>query len=310
MSKASRNVILLAKIQSVAGTDSVPTVGANAILCSEPKVDPLNAQIVKRNNVLAWMGNPGSVVAAVHSTIEFEVEMQGSGVAGTPPKFGPLLRACALGETIVAATSVDYAPVDTAHELLSFYYFLDGIKHVITDAKGTVSFDLNAQGIPVMKFKFWGFYSTPTDLTNPSGTDYSGFKDPLPINKANTTAFTLHGIALKSKSQTLDLANQVEYVNKPNFEGIQITNRMPVGSAVFEVDTLAVKDWYSVIKNGTLGALAVTHGLTAGYVSGISAPKVQLTNLSYTSDQGIAHCNSSMDLQANAGRDELVVTFT
>ena len=310
MAKTSRNVILLAKIQPAAGTDSVPTAAANAILCSEPKVDPLNAQIVKRNNVMAWMGNPGSIVTAVYATIEFEVELQGSGTAGTAPKFGPLLRGCALGETIVALTSVAYAPVDTAHEFLSFYYFLDGIKHVVTDAKGTVSFDLNALGIPVMKFKFWGFYSTPTDIANPSGSDYSGFKDPLPVSKTNTTTFTLHGIVVKSNSQSLDLANQVEYINKPNFEGIAIINRMPVGSAVFEVDTLAVKDWYSAIKAGTLGALAVTHGVGAGSITSMAAPKVQLTGLTYSTVQGIAHCNSGMELKANAGRDELVLTFT
>lgn len=310
MSKASRNVILLAKLQPTPGTDSVPTPAANAILCSEPKVNPLNANIVKRNNVMAWMGNPGSVVASFYATVEFEVEMQSSGTAGTAPKDGPLMRGCALGETLVALTSAAYAPVDTAHEFLSFYYWLDGLKHIFTDAKGTVSYELNAQGIGVKKYKFWGLYGSITDVSNPSGSDYSGFKDPLPVNKINTTTFTLHGIAVKLKSLTLDLANQVEYINKPNFEGIQIINRMPVGNIVYEVDTVAVKDWIAAIKAGTLGAIAVVHGTVAGYICAVDAPKVQLTSLDYTTDQGIAHCTSSLDLKANnALGTELVVTY-
>ena len=310
MAKASRNVILLAKIQPTPGTDSVPTPAANAILCSEPKVNPLNVNIVKRNNVMAWMGNPGSVVASNYATIEFEVEMQSSGTAGTAPKDGPLMRGCAMGETLVALTSAAYAPVDTAHEALSFYYWLDGLKHIFTDAKGTVSFEWNAQGIAVKKYKFWGLYVSITDVANPSGSDYSGFKDPLPFNKLNTTTFTLHGIAVKVKSLTLDMANQVEHINKPNFEGIQIINRMPVGNIVYEVDAISVKDWYTVVKAGTLGAIAVVHGATAGFIVAKDAPKVQLTSLDYTPDQGIAHCTSSLNLQPNnAVGTELVTTY-
>lgn len=309
MSKASRNVMLHAKIQPVALTDSVPTPAANAILCSEPKVSPLNMNIVKRNNVMAWMGNPGSVVVSVYSTIEFEVEVQSSGAAGTATKDGPLMRGCAMGETTAALTSVAYAPTDTAHEFLSFYYWLDGLKHIFTDAKGTMSYELNAQGVAVKKYKFWGLYVSITDLANPTGADYSGFKNPLPVNKANTTTFTMHGVAVKVKSMTLDLANQVEYVNKPNFEGIQIVNRMPVGSIVYEADAISLKDWPAAIRAGTLGAIAVVHGATAGLIVAIDAPKVQLTSYDYSSDQGIAHCTSSLDLKADAGRDELVVTY-
>ena len=42
--------------------------------------------------------------------VTFEVEMAGSGTAGTAPAFGPLLKACGNSETIVTDTSVTYAP--------------------------------------------------------------------------------------------------------------------------------------------------------------------------------------------------------
>jgi hypothetical protein len=229
-----RNAVLLVALQPTAGVGAAPTAAANAIMAMNISAQPVSAEFAKRNNIKPYLGNMGSVQVAIHAEISFEVELAGAGAAGTAPKWGPLLRACAFSETITAGTSVVYAPVTTNMEFATLHYNLDGVLFKMTDAKGTVSFELNAKGIPVMKFKFIGLYSTPTDAAVPTNVDYSGFKEPLAVNSVNTPTVALHGVAGKVQSLSVDMANQTVYRNLIGYEGIIITDRQPTGSITME----------------------------------------------------------------------------
>jgi hypothetical protein len=206
------------------------------------------------------------------------------------------------------SVSAVYAPITSAQEAVTLYYYLDGILHKVTDAKGTVSFSMNAKGIPVMKFKFIGLYTTPTDVTMPTTTDYSGFTDPVAVNYVNTPTWSLHGYTGKLMSLDADMANDVVYRNLVGGDSVLITDRKPTGTAVMELGTVAAKDWWSTIKNNTVGALTITHGLTAGNIIQLDAPKVQLTDPSYSDSDGIAMLNTKLTFRPNAGNDEFIVT--
>lgn len=308
MAKLMRNMLLMVKIQPVANTDAAPTPAINSILARGIAPTPINAEFADRNLIKPYFGNTGQVQVQSYSMIEFEVELAGAGAAGTAPKYGPLLRACAFSETISAGVKVDYAPITSAQEAVTIHCYLDGLKYALTDCKGTVSFGLSAKGIPVMKYKFIGFAITPTDTPNPAGSDYTGFIAPLAINKQNTPTFTLHGATVRATEFGIDMANQVDYRNYIGAEAITLTNRVPVGNATFELDTIAVKDWYTITKLGTLGALQLVHGSTAGNIVQLDAPKVQITNPSPTDDNGIAMLSVNLALQPNAGNDELLIS--
>lgn len=308
MGKKTRNAVLLVKLQPVAGTDAAPTGAANAIMAMNISAQPVSAEFAKRNNIKPYLGNMGSVPVAIHAEITFEVELAGAGAAGTAPKYGPLLRACAFGETVTPGTSVVYAPVSNAMEFATLHYNLDGVLCKMTDAKGTVSFELNAKGIPVMKYKFIGLYCTPTDAALPAGVDYSGFKDPVAVNKDNTPTATLHGVQGKVQSISVDMANTLVYRNLIGAESIELPERQPTGSFVMELDTVASKDWFTTIKNGTLGTLSVVHGKTAGNIVELAAPKVQILDPSFSDSDGIVMLSTKLDIQPNTGNDEFVLT--
>jgi transcriptional regulator of nitric oxide reductase len=193
-------------------------------------------------------------------------------------------------------------------EFATLHYNLDGVLFKMTDAKGTVSFELNAKGIPVMKFKFIGLYSTPTDAAVPTNVDYSGFKEPLAVNSVNTPTVALHGVAGKVQSLSVDMANQTVYRNLIGYEGIIITDRQPTGSITMELESVATKDWYTTVKNGTLGTLAVTHGTVAGNIVQLAAPKVQVLDPSFSDSDGIAMLTCKLDVQPNVGNDEFTLT--
>ncbi|TWI65170.1 hypothetical protein IP91_02577 [Pseudoduganella lurida] len=308
MSKKMRNAVVLFALQASAGVPAAPTAAANAIMAQNISAQPVSAEFAKRNNIKPYLGNMGSVQVAVHAEISFDVELAGAGAAGTVPAYGTLLRACAFAETITAGASVKYAPVTNNMECGTLHYILDGVLFKMTDAQGTVSFELNAKGIPVMKFKFTGLYSTPTDVALPTNVSYAGFKDPVAVNAANTPTIALHGFAGKVQSFSIDIANTLTYRNLVGYEGVQITDRQPTGSIAMELEDVATKDWYTTIAKGTLGPLAVTHGKTAGNIVEIACPKVQVMDPSFSDSDGIAMLTTKLDVQPDLGNDEFILT--
>ena len=309
MAKKMRNVALTAKIEVTYGTDPVPTGLANAILCRALAPQPLTAEFADRATVRPFMGASPQVFAAGYSVAEFEIELAGSGAAGTAPAWGPLLRACGISETISAATSVTYAPVSIAHESVTLYYYFDGLMHKMTGCRGTVSFELNAKAIPVMRFRMTGLHNVVTDTAMITAT-LTGFIAPVAVNKVNTTTFSLHSYAAKVQSFTLDVANQVNYRNLVNNETVDIVDRNPAGAINFEVDTVAAKAWQPIITAGTAGALSIIHGATAGNICTLAASKTQLLSPSYGEQDGIGMLSVPLAFLPTSGNDEFSLVLT
>jgi hypothetical protein len=100
MSLSSRNRTILCKIESSYGVDPTPTGSANAILCKNLNVTPMQADKVSRDLLRPYYGNSEQLIATRFMQLEFEVEAAGAGFAGKVPAYDPLLRACALAKTI------------------------------------------------------------------------------------------------------------------------------------------------------------------------------------------------------------------
>lgn len=98
-----RKTVLLAKIESVYGTDAAPVQATNAILARNLKVTPLRVETEKTDWFQGYLGNTPDIPVLEECMTEFEVLLSGSGAAGTAPKWGPLMRACQQSETLLAA---------------------------------------------------------------------------------------------------------------------------------------------------------------------------------------------------------------
>src|SRR5690349_14386461 len=108
MTISTREQALFAKLESTFGTFNTP-VGADALQVMNLKPNPAeNLRWVKREIISAFLNDAQGLYAGALFGFEFDVELKGSGAAGTAPRFGPLLQACGMTETIVPATSVAY----------------------------------------------------------------------------------------------------------------------------------------------------------------------------------------------------------
>ncbi len=306
----SRKRLILAKTEAVYGTDSVPT-GAEAILVRNIEITPLQADVVSRDLIRPYLGNYEQLLAQTRVEITFEVELAGSGTAGTAPAYGSLLKACGLAETVVATTSVTYAPVSSAFSSVSIYFNNDGVRHRITGARGSFSTNCQVGQIPTISFTFMGIYNEPTDVALPTPT-YANQATPLIFKEGNTSAFSLLSYSGCLQSFEFDLANQMIYRELVGCtKQVNITDRQPSGTVVIEAPTVTQKNYWADATGTATGNLTFLHGTTAGNRVTITSPQTDIGSPTYTDQDGIQMLSLPfVATPTTAGNDELSVAFT
>ena len=303
--------VLLFKLESTYGTDSVPVASTDGLLVRNLSVSPLKLSYEARGPLVRpFYANDGQIVTGKWSEMSFEIEMAGAGGAvDAVAKYGPVLRACGFAQTVNAGVSVQYDPVSTGEESASAYWQVDGRQHKMLGCRcSKFAMMICAGKAPVFQVSFLGLHVQPTDTALTPAT-LTGFTKPVAVNNANTTPFTLHGFAGKFREFSFELGLETAYRNGPNHENVVTTGRMPKGKVTLESELVATKDWWTTIKGETLGALAITHGTVAGNKVSISAPNVQVTEPEDADDGGILILSAALDFQPSAaGNDEIRIT--
>lgn len=301
---------LLAKIESTYGVDPVPTGGANAIMGLNVSIKPMEGADEQRDIVYPYLGGKPKIPVGLYSTVEFDIELVGSGVAGTAPAWGPVLRALGMAEVIVPATSVTYTPISESMESLTVYFNIGGLRHVLKGARGTGRLDVNAQKIPVLKVTLTGTFSVPTAQALPT-VDWSGFKDPIVATTVNTPVFTINGVSAVMQSFGFDLGNDVKQRLWIGRESILITGRDETISTKIEALPLGTLDPFTLSQNSTDFAVNITHGTVAGYIASINSPKCNMMRLeSYENSDNILEWPLKMKPLPNAGNDQFSLELT
>ena len=165
-----RNQVVLAKIETTKGTDATPT-GTNAILCDvvNPTVDGQSLENnVVRSSISAM---PQKFVnKTVRATIA--VRVKGSGTAGTPPEFSPLLQCSGLKETATASTKVEYTPVNSASDqkTATLYIYKDGLLIKAVGGMANMSFSGRYGEYGSFTFEYEGIFAGALDASTPTPT--------------------------------------------------------------------------------------------------------------------------------------------
>jgi hypothetical protein len=279
---------VLGKIDAVYGTDPVPTVAANAILVKNLNFDPGKFSYASRKDLaLPAFGKLASKTAHKWNGISFDVEVSGAAAAGTAPPYGPLLRGCGLSETIVASTSVTYAPVSSSLESVTMYGNKDGMLSKFISSRGSVALVFENEEIPVWRHKFASLYSAPADVAMSAQT-LTAHQEPQPMNKTLTTSISLHGYACGLWAATLDMGNVFGYVPFPGgSEQVFITDAERLGSVEIEYPTVAQKDFHAIVDSGATGSFSLVHGTGAGKILTVTAGQVRLTNPRGSNRRGV-----------------------
>ena len=315
MARYARNQVLLAKIETSYGTDSTPTAASNAMLVSNLTVNPLVAQNVNRDLVRTYMGGSEALVGPAYVECSFTVELQSSGTAGTAPAWDPLLRAC--GMTVSTGTTpgrVEYLPVSSSFESVSIYYHDDGLKHVVTGARGSFELSAKVGERPTLAFRLLGIDGGVSTATNPTGT-YSTWKVPQVVTDANTadlvmggtytTGTITGGTTYVSGGLELSLGASAQFIPLVGQEAVDITNREATGKVMVDLTAAQEATFSTSVKANTLSSVGIIHGTAAGSKVLVYTPQAQLINWRKEDVNGRRLIGYDLRLVPSSGNDEL-----
>ena len=306
----TRKGLIIAAKESTYGTDATPA-GTDAIKVANINITPLQSDVVARQIIRPFLGNPEQLLANQRVELTFDVELTGSGAAGTYPAYGILIEACGFNVATVAATSVTYTPLSATFPSATLYYFNDGIRHKLTGARGSFSLTAEVGQIPTLSFTFMGIYNAPGDVTPPS-TTYNDQADPVIFKAGNTSGFQLFSYAGCLQSVNMDLSNEMVYRELINCaKQVMITNRAPNGTVVIEAPNIADHDYFADAIGSDTGNLIFQHGQTAGNIVTFSSPQTDLGSPTYSDQDGVQMLNLPfIATPTDSGNDELEIEFT
>lgn len=285
-----RNTAILAKIESVYGTDPVPVGATDAMLVSNLSINPINIQSVDRDLIRPYLGGSDQLVGTRYVEMGFDVEFVGSGTVATAPAWAALVRACGFAQTLTATVRADYLPISTAMESVTIYWYDDGVFHKATGCRGNLSVMMKIGERPMLSFKFTGIYSTPTAAANPSVT-LTGFKTPQVVVDANsgdvmfgathataTAPLFVGGTAYPSQGIEVDMGNSVNFTALLGGETVDITQRQPTGKLTLDLTAAQEVTLITAVEAVTLQTIGLSHGTVANNKAMLWMPNVQLTN--------------------------------
>ena len=306
-----RKRLILIETESTYGTDPTPD-GADPVLVRDLNITPQQSDVVSRDLIRPYLGASEQLLANTRVECTFSVELAGSGTAGTAPQYGKALQACGLSETVSAGTSVTYAPVSSSFGSVTIHYNIDGVRHKVTGCRGTFTLNANVGEIPTIDFTFTGIYNAPDDSALPSVT-YANQATPLIFKNGNTDTFALLSYSGNLQSVTFDVGNTLVYRELIGAsKEVLMTDRASNGTVVLEAVTMATKDYFTAaLTDSTLGNLTFQHGTTAGNIVDFASTRIDLGDVSYGDQDGIAMLNIPYTaIPSTAGNDEFSLIYT
>lgn len=300
---------LAAKVEGTEGTKETLAL-ADAVLISNIKFSP-DIEMYARNALRGTLSRDPSVSGKQKGNISFDVELKGSGTAGTAPDYGKLLKSCGYSETIVASTSVTYKPAtNSLSNSMTLGIYMDGVIARIWGARGNVKGSMNAGKPGILSFEFQGAAFEVVDgaLLAPS---YTTVIPPAFLN-ASLLLEVYAAICSKVDFDTANVIGLRESINSASgFLSALITGRNPKGSLDPELPTVAVYDFFGKWKApGTLGALQLAATGSAGNIVTVSFPKVRYAKIADNERNGIRTLGLDFEACLNTGDDEISIALT
>jgi hypothetical protein len=319
MSRLTRKIAILAKIETTYGADAVPAGATDAILISNQSVNPINAQNVDRAIVREYLGGNEQLVGVFFKEVGFDVELAGAGAAGTAPAYGSLLRGCGMAEAISAGARVEYTPISTVFESLTIYYYDDGVLHKLLGARGSYKINMGLGNRPTISFKFIGLDGGDTAVANPSQT-LTAWKTPLVITNPNTADLLLgctyatgalsSGTAYPSKGIEIDSGISVAHNPLLGGETVELSNRNVTAKISLNLTAAQEVTFLGTVKANTTQAIGLQHGTAAGGKVIVFAPAAQLISPKKEEQNGMRLIGFDARLVPFAGNDDLrIVVF-
>lgn len=307
--------IVLAKIETMYGTDSTPTVADNAIEVEDLKI-AYPFEMNERNLMHEDISQVQPLVGERSADISFTVEFKGSGTKGTAGKHSPLYQACGMEEAVSAGVSVIYNP-DKPDESCTIYVYRVNAGtgnyklHKFTGCIGNPEWIWDAGKIAKVKFSFKALYVAPSDVADPGTPDYEATTGVVCSGMTATIdAITDLIIATVNLNLGNEISKRPDILNANSLKGFKIVGRKPTININPEEVLVADQDFFGDITGNTVNAIVLEVGSTEGNVLRVSGTKVSWHTVSIGDRNGLSTYEIEGRLNRVSGNDEFFIKMT
>ncbi len=304
-----RNVLI--KIETTKGTDAVPTLALDAVRVENPQFSYVESLLHPQESVKPSFGFEQTLYGGSLGQFTFEANLKGSGSAvDDPPELDPALRACGLGRTINAATSVVYAPISTGQPSATIEFEDDGQVYKMLGSLGNMAVALEARKPARATFTFMGHVVDPVDQALGTPT-----LDSVVPPSWLGSAFTLDSVAHKVSTLSVDLGNEITKLETPTaadgFDDLEFVGRAVSGSCNPVLVVPSSYDWVTKWQANSLVPLDTgVIGSVANNRLQINLPRAQYQELAPADRDKLNALEVSFNGVINSGDDEISFTFT
>lgn len=330
MTFASRNVVILAKVETSPGVYTAPA-NTDAVMIGSNYQIRHRIGRADRDNLRPWMGGADQLNAFTFTELEFTTELASSGTPGTAPAWGKLMRAAGFAETVVAGVLVHYTPITDTMETLSFSCFYGGVKLNMRGARvSRVSFDLGVNGVPRATWTVVGVprgapddqlvlaaagtpnFSTwqlPRVVLNETGTQNVYLGRSYNVTNGNLTGGT--NFATKGMSVVVDNDCEARPFLGWGGDHAPIVDRTVSAQVMFDLAAQARIDFYAATTANSYTSLDLVLGNSTDFPGGtlkFFMPRCGYQDPTNDDDSGLLLSGYSFNALPNSGNDDIYIT--
>jgi hypothetical protein len=308
----SKQSVLLAKIESVYGTDPTPSPTVDALLVMDVNVKLVH-ETLERNVAWKFFDKKPSIKGESYAEVSFKIDMIGSGSVALAPRIGAILKAARLEETVQSGSSVTYTVSVGTISSVTLYVYIDGRLHIITGAKvANAKITYTAGKTCVMEVTMKGLYAAASVAVLPATVTYESTVNLPPVCKSSLFAYNAKTTLVAQTVEIdfgIELAKRASLNTTTGVAGFEIVGYNPKvtidpecqieTSYTFEADLLT-----------TPRAVAVVATRAAGNIITLNVPKFNITDIAYGDREGILIENVSGEASANSGSDAFNIVFS
>lgn len=307
--------IVTAKVEPVYGTDSGPTVLANALRVFNWTPRGAIYDDVRRKIERHFHGATPKGKANGRQGHAFQFELCGSGAADTPTSWGEVwLRAMLFGAPVPAVgVDVTYPLVSTDDgSSVSFAGYKASERYRTEGFRASGKLIFPANDYPYGEVDGMGLLNNLPDSSAPGAPVYAAYPAPVLFNDENSTVM-LGGFATRTQSVEFDLGNKVGYKSLVGQRAVLFEKaddgdgRAMRVTIVIEKPDPATKAYWADVDNRTDVPISVVHGTDPGNIVDVSSNYLQLDEPAYSVAQGVQMMTLTGDLVPPTGGAELVL---
>lgn len=306
--------VLFFKKEAVYATDAAPTGAVNAALTRNFTTKPVVVDRIQRNLDRPVRGSSKDAPSNERQTYSYELELAGSGAAGTAPAWMEHLEACGMAAPALTANTSAvqrFAPMGTALSSASAYHWHGNQKRIGLGGRGTFGWDFTAGAYPFIKIDMTALLPAAGAITDaaPGAVAFDQWKDPVEVNTTNTD-FLLGGFALNLQTFSGEANAAIAAVNLVGANYVSRGNHALTCRVVGECPTIGAKDYFTTLRKGDEIPVQLDHGTVAGNTVQFKSDHLQITDieLSENGDTNTLLISITGKLNVGTTPDDLIIT--